>query len=72
MYGEISGFGRFFKKKDSFIDNRTFQFHYRITFGILTACAVLVQMGSLYGGPPIQVSVHTFGLTQFDMGKTVH
>ena len=58
MYGDISGFGRYFKKKESFIDNRTFQFHYRITFGILIASAALMGMSALYGGPPIQVSVN--------------
>ena len=58
MYGDISGFGKFFKKKDSFIDNRTFQFHYRWTFGILLACAGLISMSALYGGPPINVSVN--------------
>ena len=58
MYGDISGFGKFFKKKDSFIDNRTFQFHYRWTFGILIACAALISMSALYGGPPINVSVN--------------
>ena len=60
MYGDISGFGKFFKKKDSFIDNRTFQFHYRWTFGILLACAGLISMSALYGGPPINVSVHMY------------
>ena len=55
MYGQISDFGRYFKSKESFIDNRTFQFHYRITFGILIASSAIMMMSSLYGGPPIQV-----------------
>ena len=55
MYGQISDFGRYFKEKNSFIDNRTFQFHYRVTFGILIASSAIMMMSSLYGGPPIQV-----------------
>ena len=55
MYGQISDFGRYFKKKESFIDNRTFQFHYRVTFGILIASSAIMMMSNLYGGPPIQV-----------------
>ena len=55
MFGQISDFGRYFKKKESFIDNRTFQFHYRVTFGILIASSAIMMMSNLYGGPPIQV-----------------
>ncbi len=51
MYDNFGGFAGYFKKKKSYIDNTTFQLHYRVTFGLLILASLLVTMSQFFGAP---------------------
>jgi len=51
MYSEFGGFGTYFRKKRTYIDNTTFKLHYRVTFGILILCSLLVTLSQFFGSP---------------------
>jgi len=51
MYSTFSGFGSYFKKKNSLIDNATFRLHYRVTFGLLVLGSLLVTLSQFFGKP---------------------